>query len=348
MPKSVVGHVSLHRFCSCFSGIVFLLGASSTAAVPVDGDGATLTAVRDGLATAAAQHRRGAIVAKVVERGTVDHDLDIHRFVWDGERRYWNYSGTAVYHVAGQPEITEAFSDVELIRAPRASCVHNPTLQFATQRKNESPADADPIQDVLILDPARCWYSFERKPRSWEWMLDPQQVEGFVSRFEVRREPPERLIVERYQTEGAGLLEVEISLAHGGNIVSYHAEADNDDMIYSGTYGWTEFSPGQWRLREAVQQRVRRADPETPFWTYRIEVLEFDPQPEIRADRFEFSSFSLSDGTRVSIRDAQGEKVRGWVVGREHGSPAPVDQKRLDELAGQLREGGFAVPGRER
>lgn len=327
-------------------GIVVAVLLASPAflfSAPVEGDKGLLVQLYEVQRTNEAQYEKARLRAHVVLEGTMQADLDVE-FLWDrfGERRYWKYSGNSR---GGAND----FADIEMIRTHECLMTYNPGGRHARQTSHRRTMDGYAMS--LKLHPTERWFVFDMGQQPMHELLDPDASNPGLS-YIVRRDSGDRVIVERHR-DGRKAREFTASLTHGGNIIQVETIPDwaesTGAYVRNASYEWVADGQGGWYPREIVLKHSHPDDPDTPFWSMRVEIVEFDPLPVIPQDRFEFSSLALPDGTRVGINDEKGERVQGWVIGREEGEPQrEADQGRLDELADELRNSGFAAPERER
>jgi hypothetical protein len=326
------------RLCVCL--VASQVGSHVSAAAPVEGDARLFQLVRDAQATNPGLFKRGALTAVVKQQEAVATREYTLEFMWDGDFKYWRYSGHSEFDLPTQPLMNDS-RDVHVILRPDARYVYNPAEQWARVRTGRSD-----VQRLLEVDPRSRWYRYEDTRQSWEWMLDPDAVDDFVSKFEVREGAPGVVVIDRYSKKG-GLLRVEVSLEHAGNIVQYEIAGGPSETVRRGSYQWAQHAQGGWYLKEMRFERAPAKAPNEPTWTYHLQVLSFDPQPSIARDRFELSSLSLPPGTRVAQQDQRGKTLKKWVHGAAT-TDSQVSQEVLDQLSRKLRQSGFAAPEPEK
>lgn len=333
---------SWHR-CIVIAMLIWLGSPEHTRAeAPVEGDIALLQVLLDAQVTGSSRHQRGRMEFGITERrwGLMVREGE---FVWDGPLHYWRFSGEDT--PAQEERKPQVYEDVEIIFEPGRLTTHNPLTPFVTQ--TERPKSVREPLEFMFATPAG-WRQIGILPKSFEKWLDWRQA---TVPYVVRREPDDIVSVER---TGAGGLHSRVlaSLQAGGNIISYRMEMGDETGEYAdlfkGKFDWSPDGSGGWYPTEIVHEQCHADDPETPYWSYRLEVLAFETDPVIPPDRFELTSLNIAPGTPATFINQSGQTERRW----RYGGPANPDGKHsreeLDRLGRKLRGDGFADPERDK
>lgn len=266
--------------------------------------------------------------------------------VWDGDKYYWNYNLTwfKLKPKPGETKPRVSSKVGERIYTPgKMVGLWRDKITYA--RKSTGGTRSENVERQLEVFPQDWWYKLEGK-LLWTEIIDPKHAHKFVTKYIVERKDNDRVVVKRDHTFG-GVMTVEFSLKHGGNIVRYQFDAP-DVGSEMGTAFWRmgeyEWKPtdDQWYLARYSWQSSSKGDPDKVDKRGQLIVSEFDPNPDIPDDRFEFSSLTAPKGTLLQQR--KGKKSLKTVrlgAGGEEGKR--VSTSRLDDLAGKAGKRGFGA-----
>lgn len=310
------------------------------AATPVEGDADLLQLLIEAQETNRAQFRRGKLTARAVEKvQNIETEATI---VWDGERTCWTYYRliTAAAPRAGEkgPRVLER--EGSMIYANGRLMCYWPKPGLAQMIADKSTT----YESILKLRPDQIWFTMEGR-YDWRDVLVPQTTADNLLKISVRREGSDGVVVEQHYRNG-NILRYVASLRQGANIISYEKVfgSGREGSWRTGEYEWEQDRRGNWYLKHCEWKWSSRGDPEILDLDYVLDVLEFDPDPVIPPERFEFASLKLASGTTVEARS--GGKSRTYRVGRGGKEQEKVSVENLNELAEKLKAGGFAAPMR--
>jgi hypothetical protein len=265
--------------------------------------------------------------------------------LWSGERTYWKYRNRQgnVPHGGSEPEFGP-WRDLETLDGPGllANLQHGGQRDqlFVTRDRQFG------LHPVLRITPREAWFRHDADGRLWADQFDGSDPFNNTHTFAVRRDGPERATIERIGTDGSVHL-LEFSLAHGWNVIRYEYEPEANGFPSRGSYEWEKHESGVWYLRNYEFERQNYVGKDFGAKTYRLEISDFDPAPQIASNRFELSSLNLKPGTLVDERNSSGR--RRYTYGTASADSRPVEQRlELDRLAEQLRSSGFAAEGRDK
>ena len=319
---------------------------------PVEGDAALLKTLIDVQATNLTLFPKGELTAEGSEKY---HRLEAKATViWDGSRTYTRFHTKQVIQVPvkGNPDLKEdvdSIQDGEMIEVPGVLMVHFPSLHQA-RRYVDHVAGTGYVRE-LLLRPDQIWFSSDGNINIKE-LISPSSTKAKGVRFVIKRDGPERVVIERHIENGSFMRYV-ASLAAGGNIVSYErVPSNNKSLAGSGFYSWDRDLTGRWYLREFGYKVSLPSDPKRLNVDYSLRVTDFNADPVIPSNRFEFSSFKFEKGTVVeegliigrSPADSPGH--RKYRVGKEGPTEKRISESQLNSLSDKLRAGGFAAPDR--
>ena len=316
-----------------------LLG-SPAAAAPVEGDVQGLELLQAAQATNRALFARGEMVVEISD--ALSKQSATARIIWDGARTYRDYAYTDVIQERRGPRMHTRRA--RMIELPGVLLWYSPKARLAQKRVSRRQGSGYP--KLLELRPDQAWFRMEAMVGSdksrWETLLDPQAAPETVTKFVVKKEG-DRVIVDRHYWSG-NILRITASLAQGGNVVSYErlleGEVTPETAWGQGTCVWDLDSRGNWYLKSYLWQRSNTADPDKLDFDVTMQVKEFNPDPVIPRDRFEFESLDFAPGTTVEDKIGKGRTYR-------IGQATLVGQDLLDALAEEMKQRGFAAPQRE-
>jgi len=309
---------------------ILLLGSSKVSLAAeravVHGDASLLELLITAQKTNIASFPRGSLTAevRVVQANGFSNAVEAS-VVWEGERTYWEFDTEDISPDRPKPLKTRR----RMIEDAGILMVYFPGAPYAQIATDRSAG----YGDRLRLRPDQAWFNFEGN-NDWAEEFDPAKHPDSV--FTVGADG-DLIVVERKQANG-NLLRLRASLDKGANVVAYEDQfgPSGEGFWREGKYDWVQDSAGNWRLQRYEYKRAFSGDPDDFDLTYVLEVSAFDPDPIIAADRFQFESFDLADGTIVEVVGANPRTYRHGDVN----NPQDV----LEELARKLREEGFAAP----
>ncbi len=338
------------RFAVC---LVSTGAISVCAGVPVEGEASLLRILQDRQETNKTLFREGECDVDADER--IQGVRAKAHVIWKGDRTFWDYvyeSNADIQRPEGVKRVASATKS-RMIEVPGRMMWYDAKNALAQVHASERPGSAYPT--ILELRPDQAWFRMDgafgsRRGQSWGQLLDPNHGVEYISKFVVRAEPGERVVVERHYR--AGLLRIEASLAHGGNVIEYSAgpsrrgaEPSSDAPLWrKGRYEWAQDVDGNWYPTHFEFQRSSTGREEVLSHDFSLEITSFKPHPRIPEERFRFSSLGVATGTVV---EEFGERPRRYRIGRDGNEEKKLDQSVLEDLAERLRE-GFAAPDRDR
>lgn len=332
-----------------------VLSSTLAAAIPVEGDLSLLQLVRDAQATNQSRFQRGALTAKASQR-TVSQlsEYDVTAtLIWDGAHTFWDHT------FDDESQVTWPDGQVASPAPYHALMLETPAerVEYYTQRADgrgmvlrfpNPPLGAYPA--ILRLRPDQVWFRQHYTPvPDWRSAFDPEKHADVNTKLVVRRESTDRIVIEIHSTNTPPTMFV-VSLAHGGNVVSTHTDANPDPKLRArgiqrvtshADFEWEQNPSGIWFLRRLVNTWVD-PDHDAPFdWRYELDVTEFDPDPVIAADRFTYDSLHVPEGAIVEVyRPRSDGKLMPTRVRSGQEQPGPT-QQQLDSLAETVRTVGF-------
>lgn len=349
----------LSRLCCLFAGL-FLVAVVGICvdgvcygAAPVEGDAALLKTLVDVQATNLTLFPKGELTAELSEKFS---QLDVKATViWEGSRTYTRFRTKQVIKtpIKGKPSEMEAVDSIqegEMIEIPGVLMVHFPSNHQA-RRYVEHIAGAGYLRE-LQLRPDQIWFSYEGDVNLKE-LISPTSTKAVGVKFVVNREEPDRVIVDRH-FGGNAYLRFAASLASGGNIVSFETiRPGPKDIAGKGSYTWERDETGRWYLRELHYEASLRSDPKLLSRDFTLRVMEFNPDPVIPSNRFEFSSFKFEEGTVVDEGLILGRNSaatpgrRTYRVGKGGRTENDLSESQLNTLSDKQRAARFADPARK-
>lgn len=319
---------------------------------PVEGDAALLKTLVDVQATNLTLFPKGELTAEVREKFS---QLDIKATViWEGSRTYTRFRTKQVIErpikgKSGEMEAVDSIQEGEMIEIPGVLMVHFPSNHQA-RRYVEHVAGAGYLRE-LKLRPDQIWFSYEGDVNLKE-LISPTSTRAAGVKFVVNREEPDRVIVDRY-FGGNAYLRFVASLASGGNIVSFETmHPGPKDISSKGSYAWERDKEGRWYLRELHYEAILRSNPKLLSQDFTLRVMEFNPEPVIPSNRFEFSSFKFEEGTVVEEGLILGRNSaatpgrRTYRVGKGGRTEKNLNETQLNTLSDKQRAARFAAPSR--
>jgi hypothetical protein len=327
--------------------------AACWGAAPIEGDAALLQMLVDVQATNLTLFPRGELTAEVSEKfAPLDAEATV---VWDGSRTYTRFRTKTIVqspvpNMPGKFESLDSIQEGEMIEAPGVLMLHFPSLlQARSYVEHESGTGCF---RELKLRPDQIWFSYEGVVNLKE-LISPTSTRAEGVKFVVKRDGPDRIVVERH-FGGGSYISFVASLSSGGNIVSFETILSTAKNIWGkGTYSWDRDPLGRWYLRELRYEVAFLGDPQQIDRDFSLRVTKFNADPIIPSDRFEFSSFKVEDGTVVEEGLILGRSStstpgrRTYRVGKLAKPEANLSESQLNGLVEKLRAGGFAAPDRK-
>ncbi|HVC97126.1 MAG TPA: M56 family metallopeptidase [Pirellulales bacterium] len=271
---------------------------------PVEGDRTLLKTLLDVQTTNLTLYPKGELTVEVNE--TVSQLELKATVIWDGDRTYWKYRLKQVVPAPTREkprdgQSHDAIQEGEMIEIPGELMVYFPS--FLQARRYVKHEFGEGYVRELKLRPEQTWFRFEGTINLKE-LISPTSRRSKGTRFVVKRDPPDQVVVERRSATGSlatgSYMLFVASLAAGGNITGYEIiKPTNYDLYGKGDYSWAQDGAGHWYVRELHSQESSTNRPEHLMRDLRIKVTHFDAEPQIRNDRFQFSSFDFADGTVV-------------------------------------------------
>ena len=259
---------------------------------------------------------------------TVDAVADV---VWDGKKTFWDYRLTAEWR---PEEGNKSVISAQMIET-------DGMLYWYSAERNRAQKIADQVSGYhseLKLRPDQIWFKLGESI-DWLDVLKLSAQPPKVTKFVVRQAENGNVVVERH-FEGGKILRIEASFEAGGNIVAYETILrDRRGIWRKGTYEWAKDSRGRFYLRSYLYKRSVDGDPQRPDRIFSLEVLDFNPEPVIAPDRFEWASLKVPSGT--FIHEKAHNRNKRYRLGQE---PSKVDLQALDKFAEKLAAEGFAAP----
>jgi len=312
---------------------------SARAEVPVKGDPAAFAQVRAALAENASRFLRGSFRFTADDR--VAGKRAEMRLVWDGPRTRWtgwhSHLGASQVGATGVKSEREYVHRVDIIQTPEFLHGYWPERGWAqTSRAGERA-----FEKWLHVRPDELWFALEGVV-AWQKLLDPAQAGENVTGFTVEHEAGQRVRIERRHDSG-GVIRVIAALEQGANIIEYQTipgRSPLPEVKRHGSYRWARHDSGVWYLEELKSRRYKVNTSELDL-DFTLSVGEFNPNPVLPRDFFEFASLQVAEGT--NIEDVAGSTRKVW---RRGGQPAESLEKKLRDMAGRLQEKGFSSKAR--
>lgn len=312
------------------------------AAPRVEGDAEALRLLQAAQVTNRSLYRRGQMTAEV--RDKVSNTSASAHVIWENERTFWDFHYQCPAGKSRQMLIRKG----QQIQSPKTYFYYNPSVRLAVKMTDSKGG----YEDLLKLRPDQVWFRMEGPFGGPEWamILDPLRAHKIVSHYVVSHLPDDRVVVERYQHNG-DVLKIVVSLAQGGNVITYdqipgpeaQSRVPESGIFWAhGVYEWAQDMEGNWYLTRHAFARSSTGDPKQLHFDYELLIKDFNPNPMIPKDRFEFSSFRLPVGTSVQEKNAQGRTKRTYRVGGKD----LLGEDSFDFLIESLKNRGFARPER--
>lgn len=307
------------------------------ASPPVEGDESLLKVLEAAQETNKARLSKGRLRAKVhsvwKNAGGGDFTIDLSaEVIWRDDKTYWDYQ-------MSERERDMVFaSQGRMIKDKQGFYVYFPESNLAQKIFDNKSG----YRDELNLRPEDSWFKVEGTS-AWSDMITPDPRQSYIDKYVVYQPETDRdtVVVERHYKTGT-VMTIKASLSQGANIIAYEKVSRNkQDFWRQGSYTWQPEGNGLFSLKRYDFKRSAAGDPNRPDREYSLEILDFDPEPVIAPNRFQFESLALEPGTVVEETGARKERTYKWGEPRE-----PAAEAALNKLADKLRARGFASPDR--
>jgi len=353
----------MHRFLVTIGIIWVSLEGWSLAAIPVEGDIQALKFLRDLQEQNLVAFPRGRVrfrahdVGQVINRDVLDREPRRVRqrqswegeVLWDRDRSYWDMTERAdKLDASGEWTAAQVPQRKLEIRTTGVRFYHSP--ENLPPRAARIYEDFSRHPDEPAVLPRAVWWGpgAPWPPTTFAKQFNPELAPRSNDRLIVRRPTADEITVETRLVEYAGRQPpsqtVTCSLAAGGNVVRVvhphwsGAPVGVSDYGTEQTFDWLPLADGRFRLKSLLFRRNPDGAAE-PQREYALEILEFDPDPQIPANRFTFESFQIVPGT-ILVEERNGVRTE-TVFGKP---PAGLKQAELDKLAEEAASRGFAKP----
>lgn len=271
----------------------------------VEGDRALLDVLNTAQAVGEASFPHGALTAEVHTTnvgGVLDETIDVvANIVWSESSTYWKYKQTVLL-TGREPEVTEG----EMIETGDLHFHYWPDRKLA-MTYSEGLGGYRP---ELRLRPDQLWFGVRGGSRRWSELFEvgtPEHPPKVPFDKLAVSSDGDKIAVRRV-LNGAELY-ITASQKFGGNIVEYENPTTADDpMWYRGTCEWKKLPDKRYRLKHCEHAMAAKGDKSHPNRTYELTVTDFDPEPEIAADRFRFESLKVPLGTQIQEVSKAGRK----------------------------------------
>ncbi len=296
------------------------------------------------LAAAQRQHEkafpRGSMKA-TVEIESRQYVGKLHA-IWDGDRYF-------VEADSAQPELQRDGTATSKTRNEHVVLVFRPGELgiYSSAARYAGHNFRNPrVEERYEVRPLFVWYVTARGGTgTWSELLDRQLAEDTPFQISVMELEDGRVHVTSTDVATGGSFVTVYSMKHGGNVVEYYSIPSSKRRTRErGRYQWQAVDADRWALKEYVEETTSVHDEQyLDAKTYRLLVEEFDPNPVIPPDRFQFSSLQIPPKIKVEVIGPKKE---------EHGSALPpkpaagtaIPEEKFLELADILRTSQFGRP----
>lgn len=271
----------------------------------VEGDRALLDVLNAAQAAGEASFPHGALTAEVHTTnvgGVLDEKVDVvANIIWDGPSTYWKYKHT-VFLTGREPEVTEG----EMIETGDVRFHYWPDLKLAMTYGDGLGG----YRPELRLRPDQQWFVLRGGRRRWSELFDvgtPERPPEIIfDKLQVSSDG-DKIAVRRF-LNGAAIY-ITASQKFGGNIVEFESPgAAAAPLWYRGTFEWKKLPDKRFWLKHCEHAMAAKGDKLHPNRRYELTVTDFNPEPEIAANRFRFESLKVPLGTQIQEVSKSGRK----------------------------------------
>lgn len=329
--------ISISLLCTV-AVMMFGHAASGLAEIPVEGDRQMLMHLHDVQVANLSRYPKGRLAEtyRFVEGGKVKWDGNAE-VVWNGENRY--YKLDYLREESRQRIVREVLYGKNAV-----------VFWDAANRTLERQLEGKAKHDLTLenLHPSGSWFTMNPQvfDRTWAWFTDLTDEERWAPNPPIIVVQPQQgntVVIEWRFPQGL-VMEVEFSLALGGNIVRFQRKPGNppgDAYSYElGTYDWVSDGQDGFRLSKLTWASAQGSGhPDEVYREVDLQIQSFDCQAAIPADRFTEASLHLPEGIRIVDRG------RTWSRETRRGGPRGEDlNTKLDRLAEDAGSRGFSAP----
>lgn len=306
----------------------------TTSAQQPTSDENVIALLKDAQLAAQSAFPRARIVARV--ENSFERRKAKVEAVWDGVNYFVDAECEEVQLGDGGKEVVATFRQSAIEHASGWE-FYQPANGGLLQRVSDKSMSC---WDILRLRPGECWFCLKLgTPLSWIDVLDRlQKVDRNKTVEIVERSSGEIEIVGKHSS--GATTSVVFSMNHAGNVLRCSSTGNAAGPSFLGEYEWEPVDKDRWRLKSYKfwetddESALGKGDP-----GIRIEILEFDPNPQIAASRFDISSLNLTPGTKV---EEYGANRRRYRLGGDLKAENGISEKQFGTLASELSETGFA------
>lgn len=337
------------------SGWLMMLSPCIGEEVVIEGDPELLELLRTAQLTSEAQFTRGRLVAEIHDEWRTGlHSHSVVDVTWEGENTYFDaeFHLELVHDLSQQDffDVNDAIEEAEkeflderliAIETPGMKCRYkvdrqDADIEFHTGRLSLWP--------IYYARPDQLWLgSFRRQDVPWSRVFNSKHPRT-SGRFKIAMMGDNDVLLERF-VKGRKSSEVVCSLPMGGRVIRakrwIKPEPERNVLAReeSAVFRWEQLPGGFWIVREMEETHTYPDISDAPLLRFTAKVLEYDPDPEIPADRFEVQGLHLPPGTQVSER--RGNPPNTEYKYYQIGGQGDIPQELLDRLAEELSNDGF-------
>ena len=267
--------------------------------------------------------------------------------LWDGDRARWETRHVTREEKAGvlgygdpaplaeEPAVPKRKETLVRIRTAEQQIISELDAYWANVR----PVEAAPLPLEYCVRPRDCWTGLPKERGVLPWR---RELENLVFILEGRIiEPPTVEVgadaiqvvagVRRFDRNPTCMMRLDARLDGVPRVVACRFGSPTGGYLeeYRADWKTPRDGPAAVSFHTLYGNEVERQ--------FDLLVDEYDPDPEIPADAFKFSSLRLPPGSQIIYDDASGQMVRREIV---PGRVTPPDQ--FKKLAEELKAGAFA------
>ena len=334
------------------AGFLLAVRVPASAGVPVEGDAAALTALRDALrANENVESEHGRIEFRCTRRTIADLDPDgdgptigtqvaAGTVVWDGDRTRWDHRwDLSSTQIPGGDRPVKPDKPAILIVRPRTIIGYQQGggVNVRTRRGGEYDA-------TLAVLPRDGWFRVgQRVKRTWAEMVDAENPLPTITGYRAERDGTSVDVTILYETGLTFHLTGDVA---GGFVTEYHSDPERETgFLRTGGGDW-DFTDGRRPYPTRLHHDATYVKPDggTSQTVWTLEVSRYEPDYEPKDAVFTLEGLDVPADTVVTYLDVKGKETRRVTFGGPL-SPDDAADAVFDRLGDENAGGGFSGGG---